>query len=136
VVTSVIVSEGGGRWTEYAGGYSDMVAQRGYGLSGPAAAAAVAKKAAKREPERASAKRKLSFNDKRALETLPARMDALNRDLGALERKLADARLHDRDPQGFRRATESYAAKRVELERAESEWLRLEMLREEIEGAA
>jgi ATP-binding cassette subfamily F protein uup len=137
VVTSVIVSEGGGRWTEYAGGYSDMVAQRGYGLSGPSSAVAKkAEKAAKREPEKSTAKRKLSFNDKRALETLPARIDALGRDLGALERKLADARLHDRDPQGFRRATESYAAKRVELERAEAEWLRLEMLREEIEGAA
>ena len=37
VATSVIVSEGDGRWREYAGGYSDMVAQRGYGLSGPPA---------------------------------------------------------------------------------------------------
>ena len=29
VATSVIVAEGGGRWVEYSGGYSDMVAQRG-----------------------------------------------------------------------------------------------------------
>ena len=29
VVTSVIVPEGDGRWTEYAGGYTDMLAQRG-----------------------------------------------------------------------------------------------------------
>ena len=29
VATSVIVAEGDGRWIEYAGGYSDMVAQRG-----------------------------------------------------------------------------------------------------------
>ena len=29
VVTSVIVPEGDGRWIEYAGGYSDMLAQRG-----------------------------------------------------------------------------------------------------------
>ena len=33
--TSVIVGEGDGRWVEYAGGYSDMVAQRGRGLAGP-----------------------------------------------------------------------------------------------------
>ena len=32
VATSVIVGEGDGRWVEYAGGYSDMVAQRGGGL--------------------------------------------------------------------------------------------------------
>ncbi len=28
-VTSVIAPDGGGRWIEYAGGYSDMLAQRG-----------------------------------------------------------------------------------------------------------
>ena len=32
VVTSVLYAEGDGRWTEYAGGYSDMVAQRGEGV--------------------------------------------------------------------------------------------------------
>src|SRR5271154_7076347 len=81
VVTSVIVSEGGGRWLEYAGGYSDMVAQRGFGVSG--SVAVVAKKPEKslpRDAERASAKRKLSFNEKRALETLPARIESLNRE--------------------------------------------------------
>ena len=40
VATSVIVGEGDGRWVEYAGGYSDMVAQRGYGLAGPLGAPA------------------------------------------------------------------------------------------------
>ena len=35
VATSVIAAEGDGRWVEYSGGYSDMVAQRGYGLAGP-----------------------------------------------------------------------------------------------------
>ena len=33
VATSVINAEGEGRWTEYAGGYSDMVAQRGSGVA-------------------------------------------------------------------------------------------------------
>ena len=32
VATSVLAAEGDGRWTEYAGGYSDMVAQRGHGF--------------------------------------------------------------------------------------------------------
>ena len=50
VATSVIVSEGDGRWLEYAGGYSDMVAQRGYGLSGPPAPEAP-------KPEKAAAAR-------------------------------------------------------------------------------
>ena len=75
VATSVIVGDGDGRWVEYAGGYSDMVAQRGYGLAGPLACpgsdAGKADKAA--APERAAPKRKLGFNEKRALETLPGR---------------------------------------------------------------
>ena len=33
VAGSVLVSEGEGRWIEYAGGYTDMLSQRGFGLS-------------------------------------------------------------------------------------------------------
>ena len=35
-VSAVIVSEGDGRWNVYAGGYSDMVAQRGEGVTAKA----------------------------------------------------------------------------------------------------
>jgi len=135
VATSVIVSEGEGRWREYAGGYSDMVAQRGYGLSGPPTPEAPKpEKAAPREAPRSTAKRKMSFNEKRALETLPGRIEGLQAEIAALERALGDPDLHARDPQGFERATKSYAAKRAELEAAEDDWLALEILREEIEG--
>jgi ATP-binding cassette subfamily F protein uup len=51
-----------------------------------------------------------------------------------LEAKLADVDLHGRDPAGFDRATHAYADKRAELERAEDEWLALEILREELEA--
>ena len=40
VVTSVIAPEGNGRWIEYAGGYTDMLAQRGADLKREAAKAA------------------------------------------------------------------------------------------------
>jgi len=135
VATSVIVSEGEGRWREFAGGYSDMVAQRGYGLSGPLAPEPPKpEKAAPREAARPAAKRKLSFNEKRALETLPARMETLRAELAKLEAALGDADLHRRDPAAFDRATHGYAEKQAELDRAENEWLELEILREEIEG--
>src|SRR5690606_33814923 len=38
VATSVIMAEGEGSWLEYAGGYSDMVAQRGAGVAARAVA--------------------------------------------------------------------------------------------------
>jgi len=134
VATSVIVAEGGGRWVEYAGGYSDMVAQRGYGLSGPLAApAAAAGKPDQPKPERAARKRKLSFNESRALETLPARIEKLRADLDALERRLADAEFPAREPAAFTDATKVYSELRDALAGAEDEWLGLEILREELE---
>ena len=136
VATSVIAAEGDGRWREYAGGYSDMVAQRGYGLSGaPAATAPKPERAPARETsERSATKRKLSFNQKRALELLPDRIAALRAEIAAFEAKLADVDLHGRDPAGFDRATRAYGEKRSELEQAEDEWLGLEILREELES--
>jgi ABC transport system ATP-binding/permease protein len=134
VATSVIVGEGDGRWVEYAGGYSDMVAQRGYGLAGPLGAPAeTAEKAGKRPADRAVAKRKLGFNEKRALETLPTRIEKLRADLGTLDRKLADPDFPAREPAAFMAATKTYAELRDALAGAEDEWLGLEMLREELE---
>jgi ABC transport system ATP-binding/permease protein len=134
VATSVVVGEGDGRWVEYAGGYSDMVAQRGYGLAGPLAAPAEKAEKADRQPaERAAPKRKLGFNEKRALETLPVRIEKLRADLGMLERKLADADFPAREQAAFASATKAYAEMRDALTEAEDEWLGLEILREELE---
>ena len=135
VATSVIVGEGDGRWVEYAGGYSDMVAQRGRGLAGPLAAPVeTGERPDKRPPvERTAPKRKLGFNETRALETLPGRIDKLRADLAALERKLADADFPAREPAAFTAATKAYADLRDSLAGAEDEWLGLEILREELE---
>jgi ATP-binding cassette subfamily F protein uup len=136
VATSVIVAEGGGRWIEYAGGYSDMVAQRGYGLAGPAVTPSLTAPARPpaRGAERGPPKRKLSFNEKRALERLPDRIEALRRELAALEASLADVDLAAREPAAFLAATDRYGEVRGSLEKAEDEWLALEILREELES--
>ena len=134
VATSVIVSEGGGRWQDYAGGYSDMVAQRGYGLRGPQEArAGKVERSAAPTRDRASPKRKLSFHEKRALELLPDRMTALRKDLDALEARLADPDFAAREPARFPIASTQYGRLREELEKAEDEWLALEILREGLE---
>jgi ATP-binding cassette subfamily F protein uup len=135
VATSAIVSEGEGRWQEYSGGYSDMVAQRGYGLSGAAAApVARAERAEARPKSEPQTKRKLSFNEKRALELLPQRMDALRGDLDAIEARLGDPDFAAREPAAFEKATSRYGVLRAELEKTEDEWLALEILCEGIEG--
>jgi ATP-binding cassette subfamily F protein uup len=89
VVTSVIAPEGNGRWIEYAGGYSDMLAQRGADLKRETAKAqAPAEKKEERQAAPASApKRRLSFNEKHALETLPKKMEKLHADIAKLQRE-------------------------------------------------
>jgi ATP-binding cassette subfamily F protein uup len=135
VATSVLVSEGDGRWVEYAGGYSDMLAQRGFGLAGPAAIAeANVVKESAREAPRPAQKRRMSFKEKHALEKLPGRIAELRETLARLDEALADPQLHARDPKAFARVTSDYGAKQQDLALAEEEWLTLEMLREEIEG--
>jgi ATP-binding cassette subfamily F protein uup len=47
---------------------------------------------------------------------------------------LADPDLYARDPTRFGATTEALALARDELAQAEERWLKLEMLREEIEG--
>ena len=55
--------------------------------------------------ERAAPRRKLSFNEMRALEALPGQIETFRADLDALERKLADADFPVREPAAFTDAT-------------------------------
>ncbi|MBV9635404.1 MAG: ATP-binding cassette domain-containing protein [Methylobacteriaceae bacterium] len=139
VATSVVMAEGGGAWIEYAGGYSDMVAQRGFGVAGEAAPSRAAR--AERSAPSASIeapaaqRRKLTFKEKHALATLPQRIEALRASLAMLGAKLDDPTLYGRDPAAFAKASAAFAAAQAELAQAEDQWLTLELLREEIEGA-
>jgi ATP-binding cassette subfamily F protein uup len=137
VATSVVMSEGNGRWTEYAGGYSDMVAQRGSGISARVIDKAEAPKPAKSTaPAAAEApkKRRLSFKEKHALETLPGKIEALQKELAKLHAALDDPDLYARDPARFAKVSAAVEKHAADLATAEDEWLALEMLREELEG--
>ena len=140
VVNAVIVPEDGGRWVEYAGGYSDMLAQRGADLArGQVKPAAVKEQKAAQAPERqpgdgTPSRRRLSFHQKHALETLPKEMAALQARLRTLHAKLDDPGLYARDRKTFEATSAALAAVQTELAAAEDRWLELEELREEIES--
>jgi ATP-binding cassette subfamily F protein uup len=127
VATSVIAAEGDGRWIEYAGGYSDMIAQRGTG----AAKKADAKPRRRRDSEKPSrgpspsGRRGLSYKDKYALETLPARMEAVEAEIRDLRATLADPGLYARDPAAFEQAAAALARAEADLAEAEDRWLAL-----------
>ena len=136
VVTHVLAYEGDGRWQLYAGGYSDMLAQRGPGIAVKQSASAKPERKAENAaaPSASNAKRRLSFKDKHALETLPKRMAALQADIAKQQAKLDDPALFGRDPAAFNKTAEALAKAQAELAEAEDEWLRLEMLREDMEA--
>ncbi len=140
VVTSVIAAEGDGRWAEYAGGYSDMLLQRrgaDLAASGPKASSLrdIPRRPAPEGPTPApQPKRKLSFKEKHALETLPRTIETLAADAAKLEREIADPGLYQRDRTRFEAATSHLGAVRTRIATAEDEWLALEILKDELEG--
>ena len=127
-----------GRWIEYAGGYSDMMAQR-------KGAEDERRKVEKAEKTKASGsqsssvsgqknKVKLSFKQKFALENLPKEMKKAEQEIAACEAKMADPNLFTKDPATFNKLAAEMEKLRADVARWEEEWLELEMLREELEG--
>jgi len=134
-VSAVVVAEGDGRWNVYAGGYTDMVAQRGEGVIAKAVKTEPKTVREKAEaPSLPAARRRLSFNDKHALETLPARIAALEAATAKLTKTIADPNLYARDRAAFDKASAALGKAQAELAAAEDEWLRLEELREQVEA--
>lgn len=140
IVTSVLAPTGDGRWTEYAGGYSDMLAQRkGEDLkkAPKQEAATVARKASDDAPAGApaAAKGKLSYKEKHALSILPDEIAKLEAEIKTLSAKLADAGLYARDRSAFEKTNARLADAQQQLETAETQWLELEEKRAAIENA-
>lgn len=135
-VTTVLAPEGNGRWLQYAGGYSDMIAQR-KGIE-------VAKNKIEKtvsssistvlQQEKRTEKQKLSYKQKFALEKLPLEIDELHKLIESLEKEFSDPQLYMKNEKRFHELSQLLDKKRTELSKKEEEWLELEMLREEIEN--
>ncbi|MBX6323092.1 MAG: ATP-binding cassette domain-containing protein, partial [Rhodospirillaceae bacterium] len=118
-VTAILALEGDGRVVEYTGGYSDYRRQRGEGAPPrPRERREARAQAEKEEAARRSrhARPRLSYNELRELEALPGRIEALTREIAALEARLSDGELYARDRAAFAAATARHAAARRELD--------------------
>ncbi|MFN3493364.1 MAG: ATP-binding cassette domain-containing protein [Hydrogenophaga sp.] len=128
VVTSTIVFEGEGLWREYVGDVEDWMTQsaRAAALNEGAAKAAdtPARPVAATEPSTGTtraapgARRKLSYKEQRELESLPARIAALETEQADIDRQLASGTLYTTDTA----LATKLAARHAEIE---TEWLEM-----------
>lgn len=136
-VSRSLAYEGPGEWQVYAGGYSDMINQRGAGVKARKMAAKN-KDATKAAPARNDAQpiaktstAKLSYKHKFRLEKLPEEIEALQRQIREFEQGLTDPDLFTQNPEKYGQIVESLSTAQTHLAAKEDEWLNLEMLKED-----
>ncbi len=131
VVTSTLVFEGDGRFREYAGGYSDWEryqraipeaqAQPGKRAGAPSKAALPA-----RRPD--DKPRKLTYRERRELEELPAKIEALENEQAELHARMGEADFYRQASDRIGATVERLEALERELEAAYERWQALESL--------
>ncbi len=88
IVTSIMVMEGDGIVKEYVGGYDDWIDQKK--LNKPETKKDADNKKSKKNLNKPSQKRKLSYNEKRELESLPEKIEQLEQKLEQLHEQMAE----------------------------------------------
>ncbi len=132
VVTSVIYMPGDGTVSEHAGSYSELLEK----LKNKPQSKKENKKpdTPKAETAKAAPKKsgKLSYNQQRLLEVLPEQISKMEKEICQTEEALSDSSLYTENPQRFDELTQKLEQLKAELEKAENQWLEIEMLRESI----
>ena len=125
VVTSTFVLEGDGKVRQFPGGYEDYVRQRG---------AVREQREEKRQPAEPrksepapspSQQKRLSYNEKRELDALPGRIDALEGELAEIREALSDGSIYRSDPDRAKALSDRLPVAEAELEAAVDRWAEL-----------
>ena len=117
VVTSTFVLEGDGEVRQFPGGYEDYIKQSGGGFAAKKKPAKAPSDEPKAEPT--AVKKKLSYNEKRELESLPEKIDAL-------EKRIAD--ILASDPLACRDDYAKIPELQKDLDAAVERWAELESI--------
>ncbi len=126
VVTSCLVFEGGGRIREYVGGYSDWLRQRPAPVSPIAGKPKSAASSPTPKPPKSAASGKLSYNERRELERLPARIEELEQRQQELHAATADPAFYKQESAAVTQRLQALRALEAELEDAYRRWEELE----------
>ncbi len=128
VVTSCIVFEGAGVVKQYVGGYQDWIK---HGLvrsakTQPAAKGAAPRTAAPPQVQQPATKTKLSYKLQRELDQLPAQIEKLEREIGALEQEIARPEFYKKTSVETEPVFQKLGALQKQLETHYSRWTELE----------
>ena len=128
VVTSTFVLEGDGQVRQYPGGYDDYVRQRAAAPdrgTDRRAEAGREKQLPRRDDAPKPRDRKLSYNERRELDALPGRIDALEGELKEIREALADGSVYRTDPARAKALSDRLPLAEAELEAAVDRWAEL-----------
>ncbi len=136
VVTATLAFEQGGVVRRYPGGYSDWLSQGGE--------LAVAESPTRREGESMAtrpaiehakpARARLSYREQRELESLPPRIEALERDIAAIEARIAAVGFYAQPWEATSAVLGLLKTKQEQHEQATSRWVDLEDQRRSLES--
>jgi len=133
VVTSTLAFEGEGRVEEYVGGYEDWTRQRQASQvtdEQPKSSAAAPQDAARERvadgPPEKPAKKKLTWNEQRELEALPARIEALEAEQRELQARAAGPEFYKEGADAIRNVLARIDAIGVALDTAYARWAELD----------
>lgn len=124
VVTDCLVFDGPGELSSYVGGYDDWLRQR--------KAVNETKVEKKSQPKPATEKpkaKKLSYNDQRELDALPAKIEELEQLVESLQKKLADPDLYQQGSDAVTELNTQYETAETELGQAYERWDALEEMK-------
>jgi ATP-binding cassette subfamily F protein uup len=114
VVTSTLVFEGDGKLGDYAGGYTDWMQDKAKMAARAALVAATPEKPAAAPKASGKPVKKLSGKEQKELETLPAKIEALEKEQAELSAKLGD-------PAFYKKEAAKFAEVKKRLETVEKE---------------
>jgi ATP-binding cassette subfamily F protein uup len=133
-VTKILAFEGNGVVDGCIGGYSDYLAYKNSLKQEPVETQKTIKKqTAKETPSATKTENKLSYKYQHELEKLPKRIEKLETEITEMTTKLSDPDLYQKDKDQFFHLTKQLKAKQTSLESAESRWLELEEMKQNIE---
>ncbi len=135
VVTSTIVFEENNRVKEYVGGYADWLRQGHQLAETDAPGMADIKKRAAAERRKNKTRKKLSYNDQRELDGLPAEIDSLEADVTTLQAKVAEAEFYAQDNDVVQLTLKELGDAEAALELRVQRWGDLETRRESLQSS-